>query len=246
MNVLYGPSIFKNTHLLQAYNDQQTMLNNDLYQLKNRRNFEQNRILEDFFDAPNQTILTGSAGQQSMNLSSTTDVEAQQINKKIELIEDEKKRAMFALSKTISDTLSSLGNYDTQNNKIDYILDKSEESIESKSDQASRVANDIDSMTQTILIADRAYYRTQYWLFILKSILAFLASGILIITLNKAGILSDNATITLQVIIFIIFAIVLFTAMTKSMRDDSDNNLTGDWPRDIGKDDKDKDKSKSS
>ena len=176
MDVLYGPSIFKNTHLIQAFNDQQAMLNNDLYQLKNRNNFEQNRILETFFDAPNTQIVTDSAGQQQMTLSSASDVQAEQINKQIELIEDEKNRAMFALSKNISDSLTSLSTYDNQNNKIDYILDKSQESIESKSDQASRIANDIDSMTQTILIADRAYYRTQYWLFILKSILAFLAS----------------------------------------------------------------------
>ena len=296
MNVLYGPDISRNTNILNAYNAQAEMLKADLYQATNWDNSEPNRRIrkiqesrEMFQDTP--APATAAPSTQTSSLMSQGEAAVTETDNKLSVLdqagvelklnnlEEERKRALYAIMKKYEDTKNMEEMLMKQNETLGLgasidtsglsatpvaeafsnaranqfaeafsnarakqsvaeafsnarakqsvaeafsnptAIQRIGEFIDERHDLTVRMDNDIQTMNESILAAEREYYNTQHYIFMMKSVMAFLAVAILFIVLNKINAINDKVTMISISIVFIAFSIVLFLSMTKKMRD---------------------------
>lgn len=240
MNVLYGPDISFNTNVLNAYNAQAEMLRADLYQAQNWNNFEPNRrikaiqqVKENFQTSPQTNAMEQAEANTSDIDNKLSVLDQAGIQLKLKNLEEERKRALFAIMKKYDDVSEQSRILQKQNEMlglgasvpttetfvnptaIQYIGNI----IDDRHDMTKRMDNDIQTMNERILSAEREYFKTQHYIFILKAVMAFLAVAILFIILNKLNLINDKVTMITISIVFIAFAGILFLAMTKPARD---------------------------
>lgn len=237
MNVLYGPDISFNTNVLNAYNAQAEMLRADLYQAQNWDNFEPNRrikaiqqVKENFETSPQTNAMEQAEANTSDIDNKLSVLDQAGIQLKLKNLEEERKRALFAIMKKYDDVSEQNRILQKQNEMLG--LGASVETfvnptaiqyigniIDDRQDMTVRMDNDIQTMNERILSAEREYLKTQHYIFILKAVMAFLAVAILFIILNKLDLINDKVTMITISIVFIAFAGILFLAMTKPSRD---------------------------